>query len=174
MEVETRGDEKARRGEPAGLTGGSGGDDQGGSDWGGSPWGATGWGTTGWGTATSRVNGAGASTVSTDGEDATYPGDRIDSVRVTGRVESGEFLASRKDDEMTEMESEVPAAGEEQVAPDAPGPEPRPGRHYRNEGDTGQFTRILGDAPRPTEGTRRHRYREDDEENEVLTRILGH
>ncbi|HEY9476433.1 MAG TPA: hypothetical protein VIS06_21610 [Mycobacteriales bacterium] len=90
---------------------------------------------------------------------------------------------------MTEMESEVPVAREEQAAHSVPGDgvghpsprhgadaadsEPRPGRHYRNEGDTGQFTRILGDAPRPAEGTRRHRYREDDEENEVLTRILG-
>ena len=93
---------------------------------------------------------------------------------------------------MTEMESEVPMARGEQSAPagsgggasnptsghgvDAtePGPEARQGRHYRNEGDTGQFTRILGDVPPSTERPRRHRYREDDEENEVLTRILGH
>ncbi|HEX5497323.1 MAG TPA: hypothetical protein VFX70_22395 [Mycobacteriales bacterium] len=97
---------------------------------------------------------------------------------------------------MTEMESEVPMAREEHAAHSVPsspdgaagGPIPRSGadrtdpdarearagRHFRNDGDTGQFTRILGDAARPPEGPRRHRYREDDEENEVLTRILGH
>lgn len=54
-------------------------------------------------------------------------------------------------------------------------PEER-GRHYRNDGETGQFSRILAQAVR-SEGTtpqpRHRRYREDDEENEVLTRVLG-
>lgn len=126
------------------------------------------------------------------GEDAASWGNLIDSDRHAERIEAGDSCASREDGEMTEMESQVPAAREEYPArpttdagsdgegagaaahnPVADALEQRPGRHYRNEGDTGQFTRILENVPRPAEGTRRRRYREDDEENEVLARVLG-
>lgn len=180
---------KRRDGEPARVRAphGGTGPEAGGTGWGGSPWGVTGWGVPHWDTIAAGANDTDVSTVSTSGEDAS-PAYRIDSDHPNGRVDPSESLASRKDDEMTEMESEVPMAREEHAAPSVPsvpdggtGSDPeqevredRAGRHYRNDGDTGQFTRILGDAPRPAEGPRRHRYREDGEENEVLTRILGH